>query len=866
MQNLTPMMQQYLEIKEKVKDAILFFRLGDFYEMFFDDAIIASKELEIALTGRDCGLDERAPMCGVPYHSANTYISKLIEKGYKVAICEQVEDPKLAKGIVKREITRIITPGTFIDENQFDNKKNNYVCCIIKNNNFYGIAFCDISTGELLATEFYEDKSLLLNEIGKFNPKEILIDDQDVTNVEIIKSNYNIFIQKIGKVSINETEGIILELIKKEPYGLSITLKICLSTLLKYLHETQKISLDFINNISIYNIQSFMGIDINTKRNLELVENLTTHSKKHSLLDILDNAKTAMGSRLIRKWLEQPLVDVIEINKRLEAVEELYKNFGLLNSITELLSNIYDIERLCSKFAYLSINARDLNLLKKSIYNLPELKRLLKSCNSKLLKLIAEDLDTLEDIYQLIDNSIIEQPPISIKEGGIIKDGFNKDIDYLRNISTNSKQMLASYEEQEKAKTGIKNLKVGYNKVFGYYIEVTKSNLNLVPDTYIRKQTISNGERYITEDLKKIENDIVNADSKLIDLEYQIFCSIRDDINDNLERIQKTVKCISILDALCSFAEISIRNRYIKPNVNLLDRIYIKNGRHPVVEEMIGIENFIPNDTDIDEENNRVIIITGPNMAGKSTYMRQVALIVIMAQIGCFVPATEATIGIVDKIFSRIGASDNITYGQSTFMVEMSEVANILKNATHKSLIIFDEVGRGTSTYDGLSIAWSVVEYVANKYKIGAKTLFATHYHELTELEEKLNGVKNYRVEVKEEGKNIIFLRKIVRGGSDSSYGIHVARIAGIPEEVLERAEEILIKLEEADINRKDVTKKIKKEIKRELQDQIDLFNYKKEDIIEKIKSLDIMNLTPLQALYILSELKNQVLSINERI
>ncbi len=854
------MMQQYMEIKQKVKDCILFFRLGDFYEMFFEDAIVASKELEIALTSRDCGNNEKAPMCGVPYHSATSYIAKLIEKGYKVAICEQVEDPKLAKGIVKREITRIITPGTFIDENL--STANNFICCISKDKFEFALTFVDVSTGEMYSCLLEEDLQKLLNEIGKYSPSEILISRSEDELYEFLEKNCTSFVQMIEFVDLQNCYEVIENQINVGKIDERLILSV--GNLLKYLTETQKISFDYIRRFEFYRVQNYLQIDINTKRNLELTESIIQRSKKNSLLGILDQTNTSMGSRLLKKWIERPLIDVIEINRRLDSVEQLKSNYSILVQIEELLRKMYDIERLSSKFAYKNVNAKDLLSLKRSIEVLPVLKNLLSSFDSELLKEIYEGLDTLEDIHVLINSSISEDAPVTLKEGGIIKDGFNEEVDRLRNISKNSKELLVQYEEKERNLTGIKNLRIGYNKVFGYYIEVTKSNYSLVPERYIRKQTLANAERYVTEELKKLEDEILGADQKLIELEYQLFCEIRDRIEAQIERIQKTASYIAILDVLCSFARIAIDNEYVRPNVYLGDKIYIKNGRHPVVEKMIGRGNFIPNDTELDQAENRVLIITGPNMAGKSTYMRQVALIVIMAQMGCFVPADEAHIGIVDKIFSRIGASDDISSGQSTFMVEMSEVANILKNATPKSLIIFDEVGRGTSTYDGLSIAWAVLEYVADKSKIGAKTLFATHYHELTELEERIPGVKNYRVDVKEEGKNITFLRKIVRGGCDSSYGIHVARLAGIPEEVLKRAEEILKQLEEADINRKNI-RKLRKEIKKEFTEQIDFFSYKKEEIIDKIEKLDILNVTPIQALNILSELKHEIIKAKER-
>jgi len=861
---LTPMMQQYLEIKKRVPDCILFFRLGDFYEMFFEDAVIASKELEIVLTGRDCGMNERAPMCGVPYHSANTYIAKLIEKGYKVAICEQIEDPKAAKGIVQRDITRIITPGTFFEECKMDVKKNNFIACIYSDGVNIAFSICDVSTGELYASYVENDFSRFVSEINKYEPKEVLVDIENDEIYEYFKRQ-NIYVQKIQFVNNIEAEKVIVENLDNFVCDHHLLI-ISIGNLLKYLVETQKIIMNFIKKIEIYSVKNFMQIDLNTRRNLELTESIISRTKKNSLYGILDKTKTAMGSRLLKHWIERPLVDIIEIKNRLDAVEELVSDYPNLNIIIQLFDEVYDIDRLSSKFAYKTINAKDLNMLKKSISILPMLKNLLKVYKSNLLKTMYEKLDTLEDIYQIIDNAIVEEPPLSVKEGNLIKDGFNTQVDQLRNISVNSKELLMQYEEKERNLTNIKNLKISYNKVFGYYIEVTKSNLSLVPSRYIRKQTVANGERFITEELKQIEDTILNANSRLIELEYDIFCEIRDSIQVHLNRIREVSNLISTLDVLCSFAFVSLENKYIKPEVNLSDIIEIKNGRHPVVESMIGNERFIPNDTYLDCDQNRVLIITGPNMAGKSTYMRQIALIVIMSQIGCFVPADMAKIGIVDKVFSRIGASDDISAGQSTFMVEMSEVANILNNATKKSLIILDEVGRGTSTYDGLSIAWAVIEHINNKEKIGAKTLFATHYHELTELEDNLHGVKNYRIEVKEEGKDIVFLRKIVRGGCDSSYGIHVARLAGIPEVVLERAEQLLKELENADINKRFTERKIRNELKKEFLMQYDLYNYKKENIIEKLKSLDILNITPIQALNILSELKHEILVMKERV
>ncbi|MDO6355439.1 DNA mismatch repair protein MutS [Caloramator sp. CAR-1] len=851
---LTPMMQQYLEIKEQHKDCILFFRLGDFYEMFFEDAEIASRELEIALTGRDCGLDKRAPMCGVPYHSAESYIAKLIEKGYKVAICEQVEDPKLAKGIVKREITRIITPGTIIESSMLNEKANNYIICIYNSTSKLGLAICDVSTGDFFVTSFDNEKNKLIDELSKYAPSELLIIEEKPNStineqLEIIKGRYNCLISQIEKYDNLD----ILDKFKTDNFnGEEI---ISAATLLKYLTDTQKSSLGHITSIKKYNISDFMILDSFTRKNLELTETLRTRSKKGTLIDVLDKTLTAMGGRLLRKWIEEPLMNIKEINKRLEAVEEFIDNIYISSDLREFLRNIYDIERILSKISCESANARDLNALKQSISMLPDIKAALKECRSDLIREIENDFDTLDDIYNLINAAIIENPPVSVKEGGIIKSGYNQEVDKLRDAMLNGKNWIAELEQREKEETGIKSLKVGYNKVFGYYIEITKANLSLIPkDRYIRKQTLANAERFITPELKEIEENILGAESKIVELEYELFVDVRNKVYSQVERIKKIAQYLAIIDVLLSFARVSFENNYVKPEITNDGIIEIIDGRHPVVEKVIS-SPFVPNDTILDNKENMIIIITGPNMAGKSTYLRQVALITLLSQVGCFVPAKKAKISIVDRIFTRIGASDDLSLGQSTFMVEMTEVSNILKNATKNSLIILDEVGRGTSTYDGLSIAWSVIEYI-NK-SIGAKTLFATHYHELTELEGKIKGVKNYCISVKEHGDDIIFLRKIVRGGADQSYGIQVAKLAGLPDEVIKKAKEILAKLEENDINKikKD---EVIKEVATTSSFEINLFNYQENEIIEELKNIDILNITPIEALNRLYSLTNK--------
>lgn len=869
MAEYSPMMQHYLKTKEEYKDCILFYRLGDFYEMFFDDAILASRELELTLTGKECGQEERAPMCGVPFHAAETYIARLIGKGYKVAICEQMEDPKLAKGIVKREVIRVVTPGTVIESNLLDEKKNNYIMAIYKNGIYFGISICDVSTGDFKATQIKETNnfSMALDEISRYSPAEIVVNDlMYATTEEIakIRERFQIYISKqeeekfsnnseelLNKYNIVNEDGNEIKDINDK------TLCICaINGLLTYILETQKTSLDHINKITLYNNTKYMCLDINARRNLELTEKLRDKSKKGTLLWVLDKTSTSMGGRRLRRWLNDPLLDVERINKRLNAVKELKEKLILRGDITDLLKKVYDIERLVGKISYGNANGRDLISLKNSIKQLPELKRIMVSADSTLLKELYEELDTLEDIYTIIDNAIVEEPPISVKEGGLIKKGYDEEIDKLKIATTDGKNWLIQLEADEREKTGIKGLKVGFNKVFGYYIEVTKSNISLVPDRYIRKQTLTNGERYVTEELKKLENELLGAEEKVINLEYNAFCDIREKIEKQIIRIQKTADIISTLDVLNSFATIAEDMNYCMPIVDNSGIIDIKGGRHPVIEKILPSGAFVDNDTYLDKEDNRFSIITGPNMAGKSTYMRQVALISLMAQCGSFVPATSARLGVVDKIFTRIGASDDLSMGQSTFMVEMMEVATILKEATPNSLVILDEIGRGTSTYDGLSIAWAVAEYMSDKEKCGAKTLFATHYHELIGLEEKIQGVKNYSIAVKERGEDIIFLRKIVSGGTDESYGVHVAKLAGVPQVVTKRSNEILKTLE-----RKSIlgNQKQEKENKKVATGQLDMYNYKLAEIAHELDKVDLNNLTPIDALNTLVKIKEKM-------
>ena len=868
MAEYSPMMQHYLDTKKDYKDSILFYRLGDFYEMFFDDAILASRELELTLTGKECGQEERAPMCGIPFHAAENYIARLISKGYKVAICEQMEDPKQAKGIVKREVIRVVTPGTVIESNLLDEKKNNYIMSVYKSGIYFGIAVCDVSTGDFRATQIKETNnfSAALDEISRYSPAEIVVnnlmydtteeiakirerfqiyiskqeDNKFSNNVEELTSKYNVVDESENKIEINDK-----------------TLCICaINGLLTYILETQKTNLDHINKIILYNNTKYMCLDINARRNLELTEKLRDKSKKGTLLWVLDKTSTSMGGRRLRRWINDPLLDIEKINKRINSVKELKDNPILRGDIADLLKKVYDIERLVGKISYGNANARDLISLKNSVKQLPELKKIMSNTESTLLKELHNELDILEDIYNIIDVAIVEEPPISVKEGGIIKKGYNEEIDKLKMATTDGKNWLIQLEANEREKTGIKGLKVGFNKVFGYYIEVTKSNISLVPDRYIRKQTLTNGERYVTEELKKLENELLGAEEKVINLEYNAFCEIRDIIEKQLKRIQRTADIVATLDVLNSFAIVAEDMNYCMPIVDNSGIIDIKGGRHPVIEKILPSGEFVDNDTYLDKEDNRFSIITGPNMAGKSTYMRQVALITLMAQCGSFVPATFARLGVVDKIFTRIGASDDLSMGQSTFMVEMMEVATILKEATQNSLVILDEIGRGTSTYDGLSIAWAVAEYMSDKEKCGAKTLFATHYHELIGLEQKIQGVKNYSIAVKEKGEDIIFLRKIVAGGTDESYGVHVAKLAGVPQTVTKRSNEILRTLE-----RKSIlgSKEQEKENKKVAEGQLDMYNYKLAEIAHEIDKIDLNSLTPIDALNTLVKIKDKM-------
>jgi len=877
MAKLTPMMKQYMEIKEKYKDYILFFRLGDFYEMFFDDAITASRELEIALTGRDCGLGEKAPMCGVPFHSADSYIARLVDKGFKVAICEQVEDASQAKGIVKREVVRIITPGTIIDPSMLNEEANNYIMTFYEDEDGIGIAYADITTGVLKTTEFSDinRQKNALDEIMKVNPREIVISENyEYENHEIkkLESVYDvIFTSHYSRAfKFKNAEDMIkkhFSIYSTDSFGLQDRKHsiVAVGSLLDYIYETQKVPLIHIDKIDIYNHSNFMILDKFTRRNLELTETLRGKEKKGSLLWVIDKTCTSMGTRTLKQWIEEPLIDIKRINDRLDSVELLYDDIVLRDELRELLKKMYDLERLSSKIVYGTVNARDMIALKNSTQVIPVVKSKLLGKENGELKSIYDEIDELKDIYTLIDEAIEEEPPFSVKEGGIIKSSFNDELGELRSAITDGKKWLMDLENREKQNTGIKSLKVGFNKVFGYYIEVTKSNIKNVPQTYIRKQTLANSERYIMPELKEIEDKILGAEEKIVKLEYNLFCEIKDRVLGQINRITNTAKAIARLDVLLGFAEVSFTYRFNKPTINNTKQVELINARHPVVERVSGDETFVPNDTLLDCDENRFYIITGPNMAGKSTYLRQVALNVLLAQIGCFVPAEKATIGVVDRIFTRVGASDDLFQGQSTFMVEMNELSNILNNATENSLIILDEIGRGTSTYDGLSIAWSVVEYISNSEILGAKTLFATHYHELTELEGKLKGVKNYCISVKEAGDDIIFLRKIIRGGADQSYGIQVAKLAGLPNVVIDRAKKILFELEENDINRKneEVMQEISLTVDNQpveaVEEQINFFDLSSNEIVEELKGMDIANMTPMDAMNKLYQLIQKV-------
>lgn len=872
---LSPMMAEYVKTKQQYKDCILFYRLGDFYEMFFEDALTVTKELEITLTGKDCGLEERAPMCGVPFHAAETYINRLIEKGYKVAICEQVEDPKKAKGLVKREVIRVVTPGTTLDAASLDESKNNYLMSIVSMEDHFGCAIADISTGDCFLTEVDKPQKLL-DEINKFVPAEIICNDaffMSGVDTDDLKNRLGIcvfpldawyFDDSLCKRTLKEHFHVnTLEGLGIQDYDSGV---IASGALFLYLQETQKSALSHMAGIRPYAAEKYMLIDSSSRRNLELVETLREKNKRGSLLWVLDKTKTAMGARTLRSYVEQPLIDAQEINRRLEALEELNKSPMLRDEIREYLNPIYDLERLISRISYQSANPRDLVAFASSLEMLPHIRQILKDFKTPLLTELYEDMDPLEDIASLIKSAIVDEPPLAQKDGGIIREGYHEGVDKFRRSRTDGKKWLTELEAREKERTGIKSLKIKYNRVFGYSLEVTNSFKELVPENYIRKQTLTNAERYITQELKDLEDLILGAEDKLYALEYELFCEVRDKVGAEVVRIQKTAKAVAALDVFASLALVAQRNNYVRPRINESGVLDIKNGRHPVVEQMIEHDMFIANDTYLDNQKKRVSIITGPNMAGKSTYMRQTALIVLMAQIGSFVPADKANIGIVDRIFTRVGASDDLASGQSTFMVEMTEVANILRNATSRSLLILDEIGRGTSTFDGLAIAWAVIEHISDTKLCGAKTLFATHYHELTELEGKISGVNNYCIAVKEKGDDIVFLRKIVKGGADKSYGIQVAKLAGVPDSVICRAKELVEELSDADITAavKDLTSSSKKKQKI-VYDQVDmaqmsLFDTVQDnDIVEEIRNLDMSHLTPMEAMNILYNLQNKI-------
>ncbi len=868
-----------METKSQYQDCILFYRLGDFYEMFFDDALTASRELEITLTGKNCGQEERAPMCGVPYHAVEGYLNRLVSKGYKVAICEQVEDPKTAKGIVKRDVVRIVTPGTNLDTQALDETRNNYIMCIVYIADRYGVSVADISTGDYFVTEI-PDSAKLMDEIYRFSPSEIICNEafyMSGMDLDSMKERLGITIYSLDSwyFDDNVCRQKLLDHFKVSSFaGLGLADYDCgvisAGALLQYLLETQKNSLSNLTHITPYAAGKYMMLDSSTRRNLELCETLREKQKRGSLLWVLDKTKTAMGARTLRKYVEQPLIDKAEIMKRLDAVEELKEQAISREEIREYLSPVYDLERLITKIAYGSANPRDLTAFRGSLEMLPPIRYILEEMQCELLKNIYNDMDALEDLCSLVQNAIKEEPPIAMKEGNIIRDGYNEEVDKLRRAKSDGKDWLAKLESDEREKTGIKNLRIKYNKVFGYYLEVTNSYKDLVPEYYTRKQTLANAERYITPELKELEDMILGAEDKLYALEYEIYCHVRDTIAAEVERIQKTAKAVAAVDAFASLALVAERNNYVRPKINEKGVIDIKEGRHPVVERMIPNDMFISNDTYLDDKKHRISIITGPNMAGKSTYMRQTALIALMAQVGSFVPAKSANIGLSDRIFTRVGASDDLASGQSTFMVEMTEVANILRNATSKSLLILDEIGRGTSTFDGLSIAWAVVEYISDTRLLGAKTLFATHYHELTELEGKINNVNNYCIAVKEKGDDIVFLRKIVKGGADKSYGIQVAKLAGVPDLVIERAKEIVEELSDEDITARvsEIAvkeKAVKKSPKVKKYDEVDIAQMslfdtvKDDDVLEELKNLDVGNMTPIDALNTIYRLQNKL-------
>ncbi len=879
MAGLSPMMTQYVETKKQYPDCILFYRLGDFYEMFFEDALTASKELEITLTGKECGLEERAPMCGVPYHAVDSYLYKLVQKGYKVAIAEQMEDPKLAKGLVKREVIRVVTPGTITSSQALDETKNNYLMGIVYIGDTYGISTCDMTTGDYLVTEVEGERNLL-DEIHKFAPSEIICNEafyMSSIDLDDLKNRYHVAVSSLDSHYFSDDS---CRKVLKEHFHVS-TLDglgladydagvIAAGAVMEYLYETQKNSLAHIVTITPYTTGQFMIIDTSTRRNLELVETLREKQRRGSLLWVLDKTKTAMGARLMRTMIEQPLIRKEQIIERQNAIEELNMSYISREEIREYLGPVYDLERLIGRITYKSANPRDLIAFRNSLKMLPFIRDILKEFHSAVLKEIHEDMDPLQDLYDLIERAIVEEPPIVTREGGMIKEGYNEEADKLRHAKTEGKTWLAELEARERDKTGIKNLKIKYNKVFGYYFEVTNSFKDLVPDYFIRKQTLANAERYTTDELKNLEDIILGAEDKLFSLEYDLFCNVRDQIAGEVNRIQTTAKAIAGLDVFSSLSLVATRNNYVKPKINEKGTIHIKNGRHPVVELMLKDDLFVANDTVLDNNKNRISIITGPNMAGKSTYMRQTALIVLMAQIGSFVPADEADIGVCDRIFTRVGASDDLASGQSTFMVEMTEVANILRNATRNSLVILDEIGRGTSTFDGLSIAWAVVEYISNTRVLGAKTLFATHYHELTELEDTMSGVTNYCIAVKEQGDDIVFLRKIIKGGADKSYGIQVAKLAGVPDQVITRAKELVEELSSADITMKareiaEASANVSQHKTVTRPDEVDLNQMtlfdtvKNDDIIHELEEISINEITPMEALNILSRLQSKL-------
>ena len=862
-QQFSPMMQRYLETKEQYKDCILFYRLGDFYEMFFDDAILASRELEITLTGKDCGQEERAPMAGVPHHAAEMYIAKLVAKGYKVAICEQLSDPKTTKGIVERGVIRVVTPGTIVESNMLEERKNNYIMSIYKAGIYFGISVCDISTGEFYSAEIKDTQNfpMVLDEIARYAPSELVINSmlancneeidkikERFENIYITKYNDKFFDTNINSLNLRFN---ILDTSSKKVENMEekVLAVASINALIQYIEETQKTSLDHINKITFYTISRYMALDINARRNLELTEKMRDKSKKGTLLWVLDKTSTSMGGRLLRRWISDPLIDVLEINKRLNAVKELKDNIILKGDITEALKKVYDIERLAGKMAYGNANARDMITLKNSLLKLPEVKQLLSDCKSDMLKELYENLDELQDIYSLIEKSIVDDPPMTVKDGGIIKLGYDEEIDKLKTAQTEGKNWLIQLEADEKEKTGIKNLKVGFNKVFGYFIEVTKSNLDQVPERYIRKQTIANAERYTTEDLQKIEDKIFNSAENAIKLEEKLYKMLLDYLSNYLSAFADSAKIIAEIDALLSLSLCAVKYGFCKPVINKnIKKINIVDGRHPIVERFVKDGSFIANDTLLDDDENKMMIITGPNMAGKSTYMRQVAIITFLAHIGSFVPAKSAEISITDRIFTRVGASDDLAFGQSTFMVEMSEVANILLNATDKSLVVLDEIGRGTSTFDGLSIAWAVVEYIAKNLK--CKTLFATHYHELSELEGVIKGVKNYKITVKEINDTVVFLRKIVRGHASKSFGVEVAQLAGVPQKVIDRAKEISLNLEK--VNTKLDMNIFGEDEERTKQEKNNKLGQK---LLSILRDMDINRMSPIESFEVLNDL-----------